>query len=164
MRFTTMAFAFVLFNSTANAWEATIEGPDVFGNVKVFSSEYRTPSESLVVECDSNGKLLLAYIFRKKEFQEVSILPATLLVMAENNNILKLKAELRSWNDNYAGIVASEDKDQTLSAIRAIRDARGKIEVGAEIAGNQISASFGSRGSSKSMKKVLESCKLEPQS
>ena len=146
----------------AKCWDAQVEGPDVFGNVKVVASEARSLSEGLVVQCDSKGELLLAYIFRKKEFEAVSTAPATLLVSTEANKVLTLRAELRDWNDNYAGIVASEVKEDIISAIVAIQTAKAKIEVGVEINGNQISGSFGSRGSSKSMSKVIQNCKLQP--
>ncbi|OBQ83759.1 hypothetical protein A9K71_23350 [Mesorhizobium sp. WSM3873] len=62
--------------SPSLAWQANTEGPDVFGITKVIATE-GSLRDSLVVQCDSKDTLFVAYIMRKKEFDEVPEGPAT---------------------------------------------------------------------------------------
>ncbi|MDH4988596.1 hypothetical protein QEZ47_24380 [Aminobacter anthyllidis] len=146
-------------SSIAHAWEANIEGPDVFGVTKVLATVISL-REGMVVQCDSKEELSFAFIFRKKEFEDVVAGPATLYLQGASSEPLKLPAELRVWNDNYGGVVASGRDPQVLAAIKEIQEARSKLNVGIEIGGSQNSASFGSRGSTKAMEKVIQGCKL----
>ncbi len=159
---TIIAAAAALFSiSDAYAWETFVEGPDVFGATKAMATE-GTQRDSIVIQCDSKGMLALAYIMRKKEFEEVSETTATLYIRTSSDATpAKLEATLREWNDNYGGVVVSGVTPETLAVIRAIGDAKGKIGIGFEARGNQWSAEFSSRGSTKSMSKLLKACDLE---
>jgi hypothetical protein len=146
-------------SSLAHAWDANVEGPDVFGVTKVIASVGGL-RDGMVVQCDSKEDLFIAFIFRKKEFEDVAAGPATLYLQGASSEPLKLPAELRAWNDNYGGVVASGRDPQIFAAIKEIQEARSKLNVGFEIGGSQNSASFGSRGSTKAMEKVIQGCKL----
>ncbi len=142
----------------AAAWYANVDGPDVFGQTKVLAGE-GSQRESIIVQCNSKDELMLAFIERKKEFADVAPAAATLLVQVDSGEPYRLDADYRSWNDNYAGIVAS-DRAAILPVINAIKGAKSKVNVGAELFGNQISASFGARGSTSAIQKVIDGCKL----
>ncbi|MGX5805102.1 hypothetical protein ACWGS9_28180 [Bradyrhizobium sp. Arg314] len=141
------------------AWQANTEGPDVFGVTKVLAAE-GNDRESLVVQCDSKDVLFVAYIMRKKEFDAVTEGPATLYLQGNSSAPLKLDASIRAWNDNYAGIVAVGRVPEVMAAIQEIKNTKGKVNVGYDIAGNRDSASFSSRGSKAAMQRVIDNCKL----
>ncbi|QOF70686.1 hypothetical protein IG197_23260 [Aminobacter sp. SR38] len=146
-------------SSIALAWDANVEGPDVFGVTKVIATVGGL-RDGMVVQCDSKEDLFVAFIFRKKEFEDVTSGPATLYLQGASSEPLKLPAELRAWNDNYGGVVVSGRDPQVLAAVKEIQEARSKLNVGFEVGGSQNSASFGSRGSTKAMEKVIQGCKL----
>lgn len=141
------------------AWQASTEGPDVFGVTKVIATENGL-RDSLVVQCDSKESLFVAYILRKKEFEDVPEGPATLYLQGSSGSPLKLAATIRTWNDNYAGVVAVGRVPEVMAAIQEIKNSKAKVNVGYDIAGNQASASFGSRGSTAAMQRVIDGCKL----
>lgn len=141
------------------AWDARVDGPDVFGATKVFSLEANGKA-SLAVQCDSEGEIFLAYISPKKPFEEVPTVPGTLLVQIDGADPVKLAAELRSWNDNYIGVVASGRDVVTVQMIEALGAAKKKINIGYDVQGMRDTDAFGTRGSSASMKKVVDHCKL----
>ncbi len=147
-------------SGAASAWEASVEGPDVFDKVTVIASETGL-NDSLVVQCDSESELFIAYIFRKKEFEETPTIPAKLFLKWGDESPLILEASHRNWNNNFGGVVASGRDENTMKAISGIRDAKGKIQVGFEVVGNRISASFSSRGSKKPMTTIIEKCRLK---
>jgi hypothetical protein len=150
-----------LVNAPASAqWDARVEGPDVFGNVKAFATTIGA-GESIVIQCDQKEDLFVAYVFRKKPFEDIPNVPAELLVQADGGTPLKLVATLRSWNDNYGGVVASGRAIEQLTALRLIASARGKTNVGAVIFSKQISSSFSSQGSRSAMERSIKSCKLD---
>jgi hypothetical protein len=158
-RFCTSLVALAFWPAVAFAWNATVEGPDVFGVTKVIASE-GNQRELLVVQCDSKDALHIAYIFAKKEFEDLPTAPATLLVQANGDEPHKLDATLRVWNDNYGGVVASGRDADLLAVLKKIGAAKGKVNVGYEAKGHQWSASFSSRGSTKAIERVIEGCKL----
>ena len=145
--------------SVSFAWDASVEGPDVFDKTKVIASEMNF-NEGLIVQCDSSDDLLITYAFRKKEFEEVSSAPATLLIKFGDGSPVKLDASLRAWNDNFAGVVVSGRTPENIAVLKAIKDSKGKIQIGAEVNGTQFSAAIGSRGSTKAMETALSKCKL----
>jgi hypothetical protein len=158
-KFSVALGALFLSAGAANAWSASVDGPDVFGNIKVIATE-GSGRDAIVVQCDSKEELYVAFIKRKKEFEEIPELPASLLIQVNSGEPLRLSATLRSWNDNYMGFVATGREPALVQAINAIKGASGRINVGAEVSGNQVSATFGSRGSTSAMNKVIASCKL----
>ena len=164
MKIRSIWVALSIFSSMVPAfsWETTVEGPDVFDKTKVVSTEMNF-NEGLIIQCNSTDELLISYAFRKKEFEDVSEAPATLLIKIGDAAPIKLDAGLRAWNDNFAGVVASGRTPENVSVLSAIKESKGKIQIGAEINGTQISSSVGSRGSTKSMETALTKCKLAPQ-
>ena len=145
--------------SLADEWVAKVDGPDVFGNTKVFAAQSGAQA-NLVVRCDQKDSLFIAMIFRKKEFDKVAAIPAELLIQTNGGAPTKLKSMLRNWYDNYGGVV-SDSRDEVIQVIQAIGADRGKINVGADIAGNQASETFSSQGSKSAMERVIKSCKLD---
>ncbi len=141
------------------AWEATVEGPDVFGKTKVVALEGGLRN-SLIVQCDSAGEVILAYIEKKKEFDEVAEIPVKLFLKTSNEGPQVLEAKLRNWNDNYSGVVVDKSNTGIVAAIQSIGEAKKKIEIGVEVLGQQFSASFSSQGSRKAIEKVMKECKL----
>lgn len=155
-----LAIATLSLASTASySWEVSVDGPDVFDKIKVVATEGNL-RESLVVQCDSESEFMIAYIFRKKEFEDTPDAPAKLHLKWSDASPVVLDATLRDWNDNYGGIVVSGREPPIMTVIAGIRDAKSKIQVGIEILGNKESATFSSKGSKKAMTAVLEKCKL----
>lgn len=154
-----LAAAVVGFATPAAAWNAIVDGPDVFGKTTVVAMEMGAQA-SLVLQCDSEGEVLLALTFPKKAFDEVDEQPADLYFSASEAAPLKFSATLRSWNDNYAGVVATLDKDTQNTIIAAIQGAKGSIKAGADIRGNRMASNFSSKGSASAMKKLTNGCKL----
>ena len=153
-----LAMAFSASNAVAQ-WSSQVTGPDVFGNTRVVASSGGL-RESLIVQCDSKDVLLLAYAFRAKEFERARALPATLLIQSDAAPV-KLQAELRTWNDNYWAVVASGRTMELMGVVTSLASARGKINVGAEVNGNQLSETFGSQGSRNAIAAVVRGCKLD---
>jgi hypothetical protein len=141
-------------------WTAKVEGPDVFGNTKVIAGTAGR-SDSLVIQCDQKDDLYIAFLFRKKEFDKIPNVSADLLLQSEGGQPMKMSAMLRTWNDNYAGIVVVGRSAENVAVLRTIASALGKINVGAVVNGNQMSAAFGSQGSRSAMDKAIKSCKLD---
>ncbi len=155
-----VSFALLVFSSTSFAWDATVTGPDVFGKTKVVAFDGGL-SDSLIVQCDSETELSVAYIFKKKEFQEITEVPAKLFVKTTDTSPTVLEATFRNWNDNYGGVVASGKTDDIIKLVNSIGLAKGKIEVGYEVAGVRDSASFSSNKSTQAIKTVFDKCKLQ---
>ena len=153
-----------LLSATATAtradWPANVDGPDVFGNTRVVAGS-GDGRERLVVQCDQKDMLFVAYLVRKREFEKIATAPADLLIQTDGGTPTKLIASLRNWNDNYLAVSAEGRTTQMLTLIQAIAAARGKINIGAVVNGNQLSASFGSSGSRVAMEKVISGCKLD---
>jgi hypothetical protein len=157
--FATAAIILALSSASAFSWETTVDGPDVFGKVKVVAAE-DLASMSMVVQCDSETELFVAFIFRKKEFQEINEIPAKLYVKTTDASPSIYDAVFRNWNDNYAGVVAAGRSNELVQLIETIGNAKAKIEVGYEVGGNRESASFSSHRSKQAMKTVFGKCKL----
>lgn len=157
-----IAVSSALFLTTsAYAWQADIQGPDVFGTTKALVTE-GLQRDGMVIQCDSKGSMAFAYIFRKKEFEDVTEAPAILFVQtSQDNPPAKMDATLRAWNDNYGGVVVNGMSPELMGVIKAIGSAKGKIGVGFESSGNQWSAEFSSRGSTNSISKLMKACDLE---
>lgn len=155
------AAAGLLSCGTASAWEAFVEGPDVFGTTKALVSE-GTRRDGMAIQCDSKGMMAFAYIFRKKEFEDVAETPASLFVQTDKKAPpARLDATMRAWNDNFGGVVVTGVSPELMDVIRSIGAASGRIGVGFEARGNRWSAEFSSRGSTSAIAKLLKACNLE---
>ncbi len=159
MKLLVAALGLALMSTPAFAWDAFVDGPDVFGKTRVIAGEESVQS-MLVVQCESDGDTMIALTFGKKAFDDVTEQAADLYFAASDDAPRKLAAKLRSWNDNRGGVVAVLDGDDLKAVITAISEAKGKIKVGADISGNKIADNFSSRGSTSAMKKVIDGCKL----
>lgn len=140
-------------------WSAHKEGPDVFGTTKVIAVT-SGDRQSLVVQCNDKDELYIAYIFLKKKFDEVSTSPADLLFQIDGATPTHLAAEIRNWNDDYAGVVADGRSPEIVNVLRSIRDGHVRINVGVIVAGNRDSASFETSGSTSALEDVIAGCKL----
>ena len=139
-------------------WAASTKGPDIFGNTTGLASAAGSQGR-LTVQCD-NKDLTVAYITRKKEFEEVKATPANLLVKIDAGEVSSLDASYTNWNDNYAA-VAVQDRSATLIAIvKKIGESKATINVGFVINGNQFSDYFPASGSTSAIGKIVQACKL----
>ena len=155
MRPVAWAGAIVLLSlqtATAIAWDAQVTGPDVFGATKVFASTGGI-RENLIVQCDSDKLLFIALLFPKKEFEAVNETPATLFVQIDSDSPQKLTATLRSWNDNFAGIVVT-DREVVARLVFGIEGSKQIVKVGYDIFGVRDSMEFSSRGSKNGLPAV----------
>lgn len=149
----------ILSTSPAFAWDAIVSGPDVFGNTTVLANEFGLQSQ-LVVQCSSEGFIAIGLLFPKKQFEEVPVAQADFYIGISDSQPHKLTATIREWNDNFAGVIVS-DKDIDLKGlVGELRDAKGQIKVGADVGGNKMAENFSSRGSTASMNKIINGCKL----
>ncbi len=142
-------------------WSARTEGPDIFGVTKVVAATEGSDG-SLVIQCDDKEGLSIAYIFRKKEFDDVVPTPAELLVQADNAKPLHLAAEVKEWNKNYAGVAADGRAADSIDALQAIRNAHTRINIGVVVGDHKVSASFEVDGSTGAMDSVVAGCKVSP--
>ena len=78
--------ALALNGPSAIAWETTVEGPDVFGKTTGVAVEFNG-DKSMVVQCDSDDKLFVAFILRKKQFEEVIDIPAKLFIKTTDDHL-----------------------------------------------------------------------------
>lgn len=147
-------------SSLGYAWDISVEGPDVFDKTKVVVSESNY-NEGIVIQCNSDDELLVAYIFKKKEFEPIAEAPGKILFKVGDAPPIKLEGSLRAWNDNFGGMVVSGRDPEIVNVIRQIKDAKGKINIGIDFLGNQESAEISARGSTKAMETVLSKCKLD---
>lgn len=155
-----VAFAVSLAPSIARGWDVSVEGPDVFGATKALAAT-TNGREFLVIQCDSDNELYLALTTPKKEFEEVPTVPATFLIQIDSDAPQKLDASTRAWNNNSMGIVVSDRTPELIGVIKKIGGAKQRVNVGYELAGGRDSATFGARGSTKAIEKVVKSCGLE---
>ncbi len=147
-------------------WSSQVTGPDVFGNTTVLATVDNVDGNGLVVQCDQNSTLDLAYIIpgTPSELDELSkagtSIPADLLVKVDNGLVMKFSAEFKAWNNTYVGIVASGRTTDIVTAIKAIGGAANQISVGAVIAGNQQTDNFDVGNSTSAMNTATSDCKL----
>lgn len=147
-------------------WSSQVTGPDVFGNTTVLATVDNADGNGLVVQCDQNNTLDLAYIIpgTPSELDELSkagtSIPADLLVKVDHGQVMKFSAEFKAWNNTYIGIVASGRTTDIVAAIKAMGAAASQISVGAVIAGTQQSDSFDVENSTSTMNTATLDCKL----
>ena len=158
-KFFAATFFFFLINGSALAWDAVVDGPDVFGKTKVVASE-GAYNNGLVIQCNSDSELFFAFIQKKKEFDKTPEAPAKLLVKASEASPVSFDATVRDWNDNYIGVVVAGRADDLVKVLDLIGSAKGKIEVGYDVGGVQESASFGSHNSTRTIQTVFDKFKL----
>jgi hypothetical protein len=140
-------------------WTAHADGPDVFGTTKVVAVT-DGPRQSLIVQCDDKDQLFLAFIFAKKEFDNVPTVPANLLIQTDGGTPVHLMAEIREWNDNYAGVVVEGRTPELVNVLQSIHDAHLHINIGIAVGDNRQSASFEADGSTAAIDEVFSGCKL----
>lgn len=141
-------------------WDAHVEEPDVFGNTKAIASNPQM-RDSLVVQCDQKEQLLLAYLMRKKPFDDVPEGLAQLLVQVDSGSPVTFEAAFGDWNNDYGAVAVSGRTANIVSVLREIARAKKKINIGIVINGNQQSASFSASGSKRAIERVIKACKLD---
>ncbi|MBX3597321.1 MAG: hypothetical protein KF874_07100 [Rhizobiaceae bacterium] len=154
------AIGLLLSTASASAWDTVVAGPDVFGDTKV-SSRVGGQLSDLVVHCTAYGELKIAFISRKKEFEDVTPVAGYLYIAVPPAPAIQFDATLQAWNDNYSGVVAAEDRSRILKAIGQIRDANGQIQVGSDVLGKRWTENLSSSGSTDAMNKVISGCRLK---
>jgi hypothetical protein len=140
-------------------WVTNQNGPDVFGTTTIVSIAVGS-TRNFVVQCDDKDQLFLALIFPKKKFEEINNTPAELLIQSDSGAPSHLLAELRSWNDDYAGVVVEGRYPEILKVLRDIRSEHVTLNAGAVVGGYKESASFEADGSTSAMDSVFKVCKL----
>jgi hypothetical protein len=154
------AYICITSAETAHAnWVTNKTGPDVFDTTTVVSIAVGG-SKNFVVQCDDKDQLTIALIFPKKKFEEVYETPAELLIQSDHGATSHLLAELRSWNDDYAGVVAEGRTPEVIKILRDIRLEHEKLNAGIVVGGLRDSASFEADGSTNAMDIVFKDCKL----
>jgi hypothetical protein len=151
--------ALFISTSAALSWDATIEGPDVFGATKALGG-IDNGRDSLVIQCSSDDTLHLALLLPVKEFEETPTTPATFHIQIDDGQPVALEASLRGWNKNYRGVVLSEKTAELISLVRSFGTAKRVVNVGYEVNGYRDSASFSARGSTQAIKRISDACKL----
>lgn len=161
MNYKFFIFAALIFTSpSAFAWEVRVDGPDVFDKVKVITTETGL-NANLVIQCDSESDLQLAYIFKKKEFDKTVEAPAKLFVKTGEGPPTILDASFRDWNDNYSGVIVSGLTVELWQVLSDIGSAKKKIQAGIDVLGLKDSSSFGMQKSAQVLHTIFEKCKLK---
>lgn len=159
-RSVTLAAAALLTTAApAFSWDVTVEGPDVFGTHKALGGT-RSAGKTLVIQCDNEEQLHLAYLIPIKEFDEVEPRQATFLVQVDTDEPKHLDAVLRGWNDNNAAVVVSGRTAELIEVILMMGTAKKQVNVGVDIEGARASASFSARGSTATIRKIDATCGL----
>lgn len=156
----------VIINAPAYArWDAKVSGPDVFGGTSVISVAEGDSPNNLVVQCNDDDELIIAYIMpgTEKEINDASDIeiPANLYFKIDDTKPIKLDVELKMWNKNYLGFVYRHRTTEAVSMIKKIGNAKKKIYIGGEISGNKESSAFNVDGSTVAMNTVIKKCKLD---
>ena len=160
MNYRIILFAALVFTPTnAFAWDVSVDGPDVFDKIKVIATKIGL-NANLVIQCDSESDLLLAYVFKKKEFDKTVDAPAKLFVKTGDGPPTVLEASFRDWNDNYSGVVVSGRTDELQKVLADIGSAKKKIQAGIDVLGIKDSAGFGTLKSTQVVNTIFEKCKL----
>jgi hypothetical protein len=148
-------------------WLANVSGPDEMGNTTVNADGIGASGNELVIRCDQNDTLYVAYLIAgtKSQLNEMAksseSMLATLLLKIGNRTVGKFEAEFRLWNSAYLAVVASGRVPELVAAIQAIGSAKGPISVGAEVYGRrERSESIGSAGAAAAMNTVMHGCNL----
>lgn len=156
----TATIALAVPTGASAQWQTTVDGPDVFGNVKAIAISGGL-RQSMIIQCDQKEDLFIAFIERKKEFEDWGETAAEFLIQIDSSQPIKLKATLRDWNNNYVGVVASGRTVELVSVISAISTAQTKINIGWVVRGRQNSASISASGSTAAAASVIKNCKLD---
>ena len=147
------------FLPTAQAeWTGYTKGPDIFGNTTGIASASGANGR-LIVQCDKD-ELMIAYIMRKKEFEEVHTIPASLLVKIDAGDVSNLDGSYRNWNDNYSAIAVDDRSAGLIAIVKKIGQSKETIQIGGVINGHQLSDSFPASGSTAAISKIVQACKL----
>ena len=154
-----VAFLFLECSNARAAWFTKTDGPDVFGQTKVIVAT-SGDQDSMVIQCDDQDKLFVALIFPKKKFDDIPTLPAELLLQIDGGVPIRLSAELRSWNDNYIGVVAEGRTTEVIRAVKAIGNASQRVSAGFSVGTVRDSAEFDADGSTVSVEEAFRGCKL----
>lgn len=142
--------------SVASDWIARVEGPDIFGKTTVLALA-SSGRQNLVVQCDTETAPVVALTDRTATPIETTVPSVVFLLKAGGSDLIKAQATYAKWNEDYDGATVNEPA-ATTAMIVAISNATGEIQVGLDIFGNKVSASFTSRGSTNAMKQVTEHC------
>jgi len=164
----TLGLALVASVPATAQWRAHVSGPDELGNTTVNVQVVGDSGNALVIQCNQNDTLYLAYLIAgtKAQLKEMSTstarMLATLLLKIGNGAVSKFDAEFRLWNSEYLAVVASGREPELVAAIQAIGSAKGRISVGADVYGlRERSESIGSAGAAAAMNTVMKGCKLD---
>jgi hypothetical protein len=164
----TLGLALVASVPATAQWRAHVSGPDELGNTTVNVQVVGDSGNALVIQCNQNDTLYLAYLIAetKSQLKEMSTstarMLAILLLKTRDGVVNKFDAEFRLWNSEYLAVVASGRVPQLVAAIEAIGSAKGRISVGAEVYGcRERSESIGSAGAAAAMSTVMKGCKLD---
>jgi hypothetical protein len=154
-----LLFSIICFVPVAKAeWTGYTKGPDIFGNTTGIASAGGANGR-LIVQCDKD-ELMIAYIMRKKEFEEVGTIPASLLVKIDSGDVSNLDGRYRNWNNNYSAIAVEDRSAGLIAIVKKIGQSKGTINIGAIINGHQLSDSFPASGSTAAIGKIVPACKL----
>jgi len=139
-------------------WTVKVEEPDVFGNRKVVAITAAL-RDGLIVQCDQTT-LELGYLFKKKQSDDIEYTPAELLVQVDGGKVSHLSANLRPWNEDYGGVVASSRDTDTVAVLRLIGTGKRSINIGAVINDARMTASFDTIASTAAMDSIIKNCGL----
>lgn len=153
------AALFLATTVPALSWGVWTEGPDVFGSHKALAST-SNGRNTLVVQCDTEEFLHMAYLIPVKEFEDIPDRPATFLIQVDDGEPKRFAAAARGWNNNNAGVVVSGRTKELADIVLLLGSAKSKINIGYEIAGVRDSASFSARGSTAAIRTIDATCKL----
>ncbi len=147
------------FAARAN-WTANVSGPDVFGNTTVLAM-VEGRRDALAIQCNQKDQLILAYIFQIKQFENVTSAPAELLIQINGGSPRTFSATLGQWNDSFGSVSMTGRQPDVAEVVRALGAAKGVVNVGIVVRGQQDSASFDSIGSADAINKVVKNCQID---
>lgn len=151
-----------LMVSTAHARWVTNTEDDLFsgGKQAMMIGEVSNPNSAIIFDC-TKQKLSVAFVEMDKTSEVTSDIPMDLILKVDGNNAVKLDATLARRNVQSVQISAN-DADQIKTLLKQIKDAKSKIQIGAQTkdGGNQMSSSGNASSSTAAVNSLVSACEI----
>lgn len=151
-----------LMASTAHARWVTNTEDDLFsgGKQAMMVGEVSNPNGAIIFDC-TKQKLKVAYVEMDKTTEITSDIPMDLILKVDGNTAIKIDASLERRNVQSVQI-SSDDTEQIKALLKQLKDAKSKMQVGAQTkdGGNQTSFSGNVSGSTTAVTSFVNACEI----
>ena len=158
----TIAILALSFLAPAHAaWSVNVEGPDVFGDVKVIAVNQSPSGSALIVQCTQDNQLDIAYIEPAKDVPDGTSVPVQVAIQVDRSSPVMLNGVMARWNDKYVGASLSGRSAENIAVAKAIAAAKEKVSIGYRFESGGKGAIIVDSGRGAILARALsQSCKL----